>query len=147
MTQAYMKRFYSLMMIYAALSRWIHFGEKYMNLLIDCIQMRVEAIPKVYEYLESLVTTLYEEGYFGLKESVRKYVDELFDDIKTNLPTRQHKSAPKRFDKYGKGMKYASFRKNRRTTWYAFFKTYYYNGETIYLVRYIANNHTIVQYL
>jgi len=50
-------------------------------------------------------------------------------------------------DKYGKGMKYASFRKNRRTTWYAFFKKYEKNGETFYLVRYIANNHSIAHYL
>ena len=109
--------------------------------------MTVKAIPKVYEYLENLVITLHEEGYFGLKTSAQKYVDELFDDITTNLPTRQHKPAPKRFDKYGKGMKYASFRKNRRTTWYAFFKTYEKNGETFYLVRYIANNHSIAHYL
>ena len=118
-----------------------------MNLLIDCIQMKVIAIPKVYDYLENLVTTLYEEGYFGLKTSARKYVDDLFDDITTNLPVRQHKPAPKHFDKYGKGMKYAVFKKSKRTAWYVFFKTYEKNGEIIYLVRYIANNHVIAQYL
>jgi len=51
------------------------------------------------------------------------------------------------FDIFGKGMKYASFKKSRYTTWYVFFKTYEENGKTIYLVRYIANNHTIAQYL
>jgi len=109
--------------------------------------MRVEFIPEVVDYFEELAWVLHEEGYFGTYEFSKRYVDELNDDIKTNLPTRQHKPAPKRFDKYGKGMKYASFRKNRRTTWYAFFKTYHDKGETIYLVRYMANNHTIAQYL
>ena len=109
--------------------------------------MRVIAIPKVYEYLENLVTILYEEGYFGLKEAAHKYVDDLFDDIKTTLPIRRHTPASKHFDKYGKGMKYAAFKKSKHTTWYVFFKTYKENGEEIYLVRYIANNHVIAQYL
>ena len=36
---------------------------------------------------------------------------------------------------------------NKSTTWYAFFTAYWENGKTIYLVRYVANNHTIAQYL
>ena len=111
------------------------------------MQIKVIALPIVYEYLENLVTILYENGYFGLRESAHKYVDELFDDITTTLPTKQHRPAPKYFDKYGKGMKYAVFKKNKRTNWYAFFKTYCKNGELLYVVRYIANNHVIAQYL
>ena len=109
--------------------------------------MNVTILPKVLDYLEKLVIILYEKEYFCFLETSRIYVKELLIDIKTNLPIKQHKPAPARFDKYGKGMKYASFRKNRHTTWYAFFKTYEKNGETFYLVRYIANNHVIAQYL
>ena len=109
--------------------------------------MRVLATPEVLEYIETLVPILYENGYFRFEDSARKYVKDLYNDIKINLPTKLHKSAPKYFDRYGKNMKYASFIKNKHTTWYAFFNKYKENGEIIYMVRYIANNHTIGQYL
>jgi hypothetical protein len=109
--------------------------------------MRVTAIPEVLEYIENLVPVLYEKGYFSYKESARKYVDDLYDDIQINLPTNQHRPAPKYYDKYGKGMYYAVFRKNKRTCWYAFFNKYKENGEIIYLIRYLGNNHTDAHYL
>jgi len=109
--------------------------------------MNVKFLPEVVDFFEELAWILYEEGYLGNYEFSRKYVDELTDDIKTSLPKRLHKPAPKHFDKYGKNMKYAGFKKNERTMWYVFFKTYKKNNETIYLVRYIANNHVIAQHL
>ena len=109
--------------------------------------MKVIFLPKVQDYLDSLVPILYENGYFGFVETAIEYVDDLIDDIETNLFVKQHKPAPSHFDQYGKGMLYASFKKNRQTTWYAFFTKYNENGETIYLVRYINNNHTIAQHL
>jgi len=109
--------------------------------------MKVLAIPKVLKYIESLVPVLYEQGYFSFEDSARKYVKDLYDDIQTNLPTKQHKPASKYFDKYGKNMEYAVFKKNKNTSWYVFFKKYRENKETIYLIRYIGNNHTVAQYL
>ena len=109
--------------------------------------MKVLAIPSVLNYIDKLVPILYKKGYFGFEDTAQKYVDELADDIFDNLPTKRHKPAPSYYDKYGKGMFYATFVKNRHTTWYAFFKTYEENGQTFYLVRYIANNHIIAQYL
>jgi len=44
-------------------------------------------------------------------------------------------------------MKYAIFIKNRHTSWYVFFKIYRKDREIFYVVRYIANNHEIAQYL
>ena len=109
--------------------------------------MRVIVTPEVYEFLENLVIILYEQGYFGLEENARKYVNELYDDITQTLPTRPKKPAPSYFDKYGDGMYYAVFKKNRRTSWYAFFRMYQKDGELYYQVRYIANNHTVAQHL
>ena len=109
--------------------------------------MNVIFIPKALNYLEKLVIILYEKEYFCFLETSKKYVDELIDEILTTLPTKHYKPAPNHFDKYGKGMKYASFRKNKSTTWYIFFKTYEENGKTFYLVRYISNNHVIAQFL
>jgi len=109
--------------------------------------MTVIILPKVRQYFYELSYILYEKDYFSFLETSEQYVEELICDIQKNLPVKQHKPAPKHFDKYGKGMKYASFRKNKQTTWYVFFKTYKKNRETFYVVRYIANNHVIAQYL
>ena len=109
--------------------------------------MNVLFLPEVNEYLEYLVIILYKKEYFSFFDSSEKYVEELVDDIKENLPTKQRKPAPEYFSQYGTGMEYASFKKNKRTTWYVFFEIYEDTGEIIYLVRYIANNHTVAQYL
>jgi len=109
--------------------------------------MKVILLPEVLDYLENLSEILYEKGYFSFEETALKYVLELYDDIVSHLPTKSYKPAPKHFDKYGKGMKYASFKKNKHTTWYVFFKIYEKNDESVYLVRYIANNHVISQFL
>ena len=109
--------------------------------------MNVILLPEVLKYLDDLVFILFQKGYFSYIETSQRYIDDLIDNIEITLPIRPHKPAPNYFDKYGKGMKYASFRKNKGTTWYAFFKTYKESGETVYLVRYIANNHTVAQYL
>ena len=109
--------------------------------------MTVLAIPEVHYYLDNLAEILFEKEYCATRENARKYAIDLFKNIKTNLPIKSHKQAPPHFDKYGVGMYYASFKKNRNTTWFAFFNKYLDNGEIIYLVRYINNNHMIAQYL
>ena len=109
--------------------------------------MKVIFTSNVLVYFEELVFTLYNKEYFGFLEASQRYVAELIDEITTTLPLRSHRPAPNYFDRYGKSMKYAIFIKNRHTTWYVFFKTYSKNGEKIYLVRYIGNNHTIAHYL
>ena len=109
--------------------------------------MKVLAIPKVIKYLDSLVPILFEKGYFIFEDTAQKYVDELADDIFDNLPKKRHRPAPCYYDKYGKGMYFATFPKNKHTTWYAFFTKYNDNGETVYLIRYIGNNHTEAHHL
>ena len=109
--------------------------------------MQVILLPEVLEYLEDLAEILYEKGYFSFEETSLTYILELYDDIVKTLPIRLHKPAPPYFDKYGKDMYYAAFRKNRQTVWYAFFTKYLDNRETIYLIRYLNNNHLIAKYL
>ena len=109
--------------------------------------MKVLAKPEVVEYLDNLVDILFEKNYFSYVEEAIDYVEELRYDIKKNLPIKLHKPVPKYYDKYGKNLYYAVFRKNKRTSWYAFFSKYAENGETIYLVCYIGNNHTEAQHL
>ncbi len=109
--------------------------------------MRVIALPEVRIYLKELSKLLYEKDYFGFEDSALKYVEDLFKDIETTLHSKVKKSAPPYFNKYGKGMQYSTFRKNKNTQWFVFFTIYERDNELIYLVRYITNNHVASQYL
>lgn len=109
--------------------------------------MKILFLPEVRMYFQELQDILFEKEYFGFEESAVQYVRELIFDIETTLPEKVSKIAPPYFNRYGKELRYASFRKNRNTQWYVFFNKYRGNGEVIYLVRYISNNHMIAQYL
>lgn len=109
--------------------------------------MKVLFLPEVRMYFQELQDILFEKEYFGFEESAVQYVRDLIFDIETSLPEKASKIAPPYFNRYGKELRYASFRKNRNTQWYVFFNKYRKNGEVIYLVRYISNNHMIAQYL
>jgi len=75
--------------------------------------MKIIALPEVEQYLEELKIILFEKEYFSFGEEAQKYVDDLFLDIKTNLPTKLKRPAPPYFDRYGKGMYYAVFKKKQ----------------------------------
>lgn len=109
--------------------------------------MKVLALPEVRQYFNELSQILYEKDYFSYPETSEKYVEDLFEDIKTTLPNRQKRYAPPYFERYGKRMYYAVFKKSKHTHWYVFFNIYDDNGELIYLVRYISNNHVSAQLL
>lgn len=109
--------------------------------------MKIVFLPETLDYFNELSTLLYEKGYFGFEESAIKYVNELLNEIKTSLPLRVSKRAPLYFNRYGKEMSYVTFRKNKTTQWYVFFTRYKENGETVYLIRHISNNHVSAQYL
>ena len=109
--------------------------------------MNVIFLPKVLEYLDELVFILFEKQYFSFLDTSIRYVDDLVDEIKDTLPMQAYKPAPPFFNKYGEGMFYVVFKKNKRTSWYVVFRIYEENGERIYQVRYIANNHTVAQHL
>ncbi len=64
-----------------------------------------------------------------------------------SLPTRFKKPAPAIFNRWGKDMYYVTFRKNYHTQWYVFFNIYHVDGESVYLIRYISNNHVVSQFL
>jgi len=109
--------------------------------------MRVIFSPLVRVYFHDLIEILFEKEYFGFEESALKYVKGLFYEIKDTLPLHPKKIAPPYFDRYGKDMYYATFRKSKATQWYVFFSEYKNNGETVYLVKYISNNHVIAHLL
>ena len=103
--------------------------------------------PEVRQYFKDLIPILHDNGYFAFRENARKYVKDLVDDIKINLPNKLKRPAPKHFtDQFGEGLYYAVFQKNKRTQWFAFFRMYRKDGEIYYQVRHIENNHTAAQY-
>ncbi len=107
--------------------------------------MKVHFAPEVRTWFGELENVLYEMDYFSFKESARSYARKLFCMIHDNLPTRSSKPAPPYF---GKGLSYASFRMNRRTTWYALFSKHEgAEGEIVYLVHRMENNHTAAQFM
>lgn len=109
--------------------------------------MRIVFLPETLDYFNELSTILYEKEYFGFEDSALSYVDSLMDDIKNSLHIKPKKNAPVYFNKYGKGMQYATFKKSKRTHWFVFFVIYESNGELVYLVRHISNNHVASHHL
>ncbi|MCE5178720.1 MAG: hypothetical protein LLF81_06235 [Porphyromonadaceae bacterium] len=109
--------------------------------------IKVVILPEVVDYFLELASILYDKGYFGFEENAIKYARDLFKDISDNLPKMHKRIPPKYFEKYGKGMHYAIYKRNKNTSWYVFFSIYHVNNETTYLVRYVSNNHMIAKYL
>ena len=109
--------------------------------------MKVLATPKIHDYLDDLVTVLYENGYFGFEDFAIDYVNDLIDFIITRMPTSLQRPAPKYYEKYGEKLKYTVYRRSKHTHWYIFFNKYKDKGEIIYMVRYIGNNHTDAHHL
>ena len=100
-------------------------------------------------YFRKLMRILFKKGYFSFEDDAFDYVDDLVFDIKQNLPNKLRKPAPKHFEKYGKNIYYASFKKSKHTTWYVFFTLHYdkINDVQIFLIRYVSNNHLIAKYM
>ena len=85
--------------------------------------MSVLFLPEVQKYFYELEDILYEKGYLSFEYTAHEYVDDLIYNIKNNLSSTRHKPAPKYYEKYGKGLYYATFKKNRQTQWYTFFQS------------------------
>jgi hypothetical protein len=117
--------------------------------------MKVLFTPEVSSHIDFLIPYLYELGYFRDKEKSKDYFKDLIGQIEKYLPMLKHNPAPTYFHrflgnkKHAENLEYAAFKKNRNTSWYAFFTTYEdeQTGDDIYLVCYLANNHIVSQYL
>jgi hypothetical protein len=105
--------------------------------------MRFIFAPEVEHYLIELVEILFHKEYFGFYEDADEYVTSLVTDITTSLSSKQKKTAPGYFSKYGKDLYYSVFKKNNHTQWYVFFNL----ENDIYYIRYIGNNHMVSQHL
>lgn len=95
------------------------------------------------EFMNDLVTILYNQDYFGFIDSALDYVFKMKDFIDKNIRTVSHYPAPRYFSKYKSGMKYIMYQANKRTTWYIFFK----QSENRFMIYYITNNHFEGQFI
>jgi hypothetical protein len=86
-------------------------------------------------FFHDLVDVLYENEYFGFRESAKEYVDKIFEFIYTELPKAKHKPTPEALLKHGPY--YTKYSAGKRTAWYVFFD----KKDNRYLIEYITNNH------
>lgn len=92
--------------------------------------------------LEDLFDILIERGFFSYDEYALKYIDEIEQFITSSIQVYPRRKAPAIFAKYGHDLKYISFKKNARTTWYILFE----ETDSAFFVRHITNNHVSGQY-
>lgn len=95
------------------------------------------------DYLNNLVTILYEQDYFGFIESAKQYTSDIINFIRQNIGKSPHYPAPEYFSKYKPDMDYIMYRANKSTTWYIFFT----QRENQFFIYYITNNHIEGQYI
>ena len=96
----------------------------------------------VLDYLDNLVTVLYEKNYFRFVDSAESYVNEIFDFIQT-IPTQiSYDITNKNSKHYNKNLKYCRYKANRNTTWFVYFE----KRENRYIVKHIENSHTLANY-
>ncbi len=109
--------------------------------------IKVLFLPEVVDQFLNLANVLHANGYFGFKEVAIDYAETLFNDIKSNLPHKIKKEAPDFFNSLGKELFYSLFPKNKNTTWYVFYSVHEVDGDTVYLIRHLSNNHVIGHHL
>ena len=103
-------------------------------------QFRIEKI--VLDQLDESVQALVEKNYFSDEDYAVSYLIDIVRFFQLNIDHMVTRPAPVYFKRYcvmTNDLKYVSYRKNRRTTWYAFFEEY---GDFISVV-YLNNNHVI----
>ena len=92
--------------------------------------------PYVERDLLNLVDVLIDKGYLYSYPFAVKYVDDLIEYIETHIDICIHKDAPSFFSKYGRNLKYMTYKCNYHTTWYILFEEH----DDVLFVKYITNN-------
>ena len=107
-------------------------------------QFRIEKI--VLDQLSESVQALVEKNYFSDEDYAVSYLTDIVRFFQLNTDHMVVRPAPAYFKRYcviTNDLKYVSYRKNRRTTWYAFFDEY----DNFISVVYLNNNHVIGHHL
>ncbi len=86
--------------------------------------------------INKIVDILFENEYFGFRNSALLYASKIYDFIEENIDSPAHRTSPSKFRKHG--MFFIKYKANEQTTWYIFFD----RKENRYLVNFILNNHS-----
>lgn len=109
--------------------------------------MKVLFLPEVVDQFLELAEVLYDKGYLSFEDIAIAYAEQLFRDIQANLSVKVKRDAPDYFQRYGTDLFYSAFKHSHQTTWYVFYSIHEIDGETVYLVRHLTNNHMIAHRL
>lgn len=111
------------------------------------LDMKVLFLPEVVDQFLELAQILYDKGYLNSKDAAIEYSEKLFREIQTKLPLKVKKEAPAYYKRYGSDILYSAFRHSCHTTWYVLYSAYNVDGDTVFLVRHLTNNHVIAHRL
>jgi hypothetical protein len=89
------------------------------------------------QYIKDLLDVLINKQYFSYSNDAKEYIDKLLFHCYNYIPILPGKKAPERFKRYGRDLRYITYRPNRQTTWYIF----YQQRNDVFVVTYITNNH------
>lgn len=92
--------------------------------------------------LRDIISELVEKNYFSEEDYAVTYIREMVMFFQWNMNSLVSHDAPEYFNRFSvhhTPLKYVSFRKSARTTWYAFYE----EDETSKTIVYVANNHLI----
>ncbi len=78
--------------------------------------MRIFYTENVILYIRELTDILYEKPYLGFKHSAKDYVTSFMKEVEKTIHLKQKHKAPSHFLKYGRGLWYVSYPRNKRTT-------------------------------
>ena len=106
------------------------------------MERKITYTEEIDEFLDELVSLLFEKGYFSFFKDAEVYVDKLTHYAEQYMGILPGKNAPPHFDRYGSNLKYITYRANKTTRWYIF----YQQLENVFLIRHVTNNHIAAQY-
>lgn len=93
-------------------------------------------------YLKELVKALLKNEYFAIESNAGQYTEDIKKFIKSEIGKQQHRNAPVEFKQFGDDLKYISYKRSKRTTWYILFTVM----DDYFIIEHITNNHISAQH-
>jgi hypothetical protein len=97
---------------------------------------------EVDTFLQKLVYILFENHYFSFRDVAQAYVDKISFFAEEYVGVLNGKDAPLHFVQCGHDLKYITYRANKTTLWYIFYRQ---QGNK-FVVCHITNNHVAAKY-
>ncbi len=89
------------------------------------------------DYFDTLIKVLLNENYFSFEEGALAYVADIRSFIEKKIDIAVKRPASNFYKKYDNDLQYITYKRNKQTTWYIFFR----QKDNRYLIKLITNNH------